>query len=212
MKPSGMKIVAMIVSTFMISFMRMLTLDRCRSIRLEATSRSISTMSISWNTWSAQSRRNGRVPAPMKATSSRSSWLITLAHRPERAAQLQQVALERVDARDVVGPGASTTSLLHRLERLAVALEHREVAVDQRVEQGVGQVVGALAADPPLVLAQPLAHRVEAVARRAPGRSRTKPGAEDQRQLLGPQPIVEMGHAEDDEQMALVGLRPWRAG
>ncbi len=103
------------------------------------------------------------------------------------------------------GSGCSTTCRSRSLERLAEVLEHREIAVDQGIEQSVGEIVGAERPHPRGVLTQPRAHRVEAVAG-ALLEGQDEVLADDQRQLLGPQAVVEVGHAQDDEQMLLVGL------
>ena len=47
-----MKMVAMTVSTFMISFIRFDTADMYSSTSPDAISRNVSTMSISWIVWS----------------------------------------------------------------------------------------------------------------------------------------------------------------
>jgi len=52
MNVNGMKIVAMIVSTFMISFMRVDTLERYRSTSSAVVSRNVSTMSMICTVWS----------------------------------------------------------------------------------------------------------------------------------------------------------------
>ena len=52
MKVSGMKIVAITVSTFMISFIRFDIEDIYSSTSPAAISRNVSTMSISWTKWS----------------------------------------------------------------------------------------------------------------------------------------------------------------
>ena len=179
-----MKIVAMKVSSFMISLVRRLTLERCRSIRPQATSRSTSSMSISWNTWSAA------VPQVDPGGRADEGGLVAqkvahdLAHRPERAAQFEQIALEAVDADDEFRVGLLHDLALQSLERLAEVLEHRKIAVDQSIQQRVGQKVGAQGAHPRVVLTQPRAHRVEAVAG-ALLEGEDEVLADDQGQLLG---------------------------
>jgi len=75
-----------------------------------------------------------------------------------------------VDVLHRIGERALDDPVLYVLKAVAVRVEDREVAVDQGIQQRVGEVVAAEATNALATGSDPLAHRLEAVAPSAPGR------------------------------------------
>ncbi len=96
----------------------------------------------------------------------------------------------------------SVNVLLLVFNPLTVRLEHGKIAVDDRVDNRVCQIVGPQAADVPRLLPQPLAHRIEAVARRLLKREHEILPQENA-DLFVPQPLSHYHHAGDNEQPLL---------
>ena len=109
-------------------------------------------------------------------------------------------------------PGGRGGLELEIVEPLAERLQQRVEAVDHRVEQRVGEVVGALAADHPAPAPDAVAHRLEDVARRVLLHGEHEVLAEDDAELeaLHGPPVVDVDHAGDDDLVVRVdvGLGP----
>ncbi len=111
-----------------------------------------------------------------------------LARGPDRAAQVQEVALEHVDVVDQARTGASERRALEHLERVGKLFEHVEVVVDDQVDDGVGEVVGAQGPGAPLAGREAIAQSAEHVARPLLEGDDDRAG-ENERELL----VVECG-------------------
>ena len=120
---------------------------------------------------------------------------------PDRLAQPDHVPLEAVDVVEELPAGLVDERVLDAVDLLAELLEDEEIVVDDRVDDGVGQVVGAEGPDAALAAPDPLADRAEAV----PGRLLERDDvvrAEDQAELVGrdvPPVRVALDHPQDDE-------------
>src|SRR5262245_46141850 len=104
--------------------------------------------------------------------------------RPDGAAQRQQVALDLVDAGDRLAAGAGENRILVVLQALAVLLQDREVAVDDRVQQRVGQVIEAGLADAAALLPDAFSDDIEAISRPPLLEGQDKVPAEKEVELL----------------------------
>ncbi len=92
-------------------------------------------------------------------------WLSGAARRP---AELEQVRPRLVDpVREPRGLPLADLGV-EVVKPVPERLDDREVTVDHGVDEGIQQMVGPRAADPPVVPAEPLADRLQAV---SPGRS-----------------------------------------
>src|SRR5690606_27880315 len=96
--------------------------------------------------------------------------------------------------------GPAVDLLLDPVQLTAVRLDDREVMIDDRIDQGVGQEVGTGGADAAAVLAQPLPNRLQAVAG-AFLKGYDIIAAEKDGDLLVFEPAGERDHAGDDEQV-----------
>ena len=147
----------------------------------------------------ARARRDaGRVLAQQRAQH--------LALRPERTPDLQELAPQPLDLHDPRRLGPRDYLLLQRLELLAVAFQEREVAVDQGVDQRIGQVVDATAAHRALGAPQAFPHGVEAVAWALLEGEHEVPAKQD-RELLGNQSLGPIRQPQYDEQVIVVALQ-----
>ena len=87
-----------------------------------------------------------------------------LAHGRYGPPHRQQIAFELVDFRDRFRCRRFDNLTLERLTVIAELIEGRIIAVDDGVDQTVGQVVGAHGADPAPALAYAFSNRIEAIA------------------------------------------------
>ncbi len=90
--------------------------------------------------------------------------------------------------------------------RSAKGLEHGKVPVDHRVEQQVGQIVGARAADAAASQADGFPHRIEHVAIRPLLHGEDPVGTNEDADLLLLDLVLAADHAEDDEEVRVVAL------
>jgi hypothetical protein len=95
--------------------------------------------------------------------------------------------------------------LFEPVDPLAVALEDREVGIDQGVDQRVGEVVDPLASHPAVGVAEAATHGIETLARTL-AEGDHEGVAEHDRELLRDQPPPETWQTQHHEQVTLVDV------
>ena len=128
-----------------------------------------------------------------------------LALRPDRPPYRNQVALEPVNAFDIVRVRLGHDLFLDDIELFSDCLQHREIGVGYGIQQGIGQIIGALRPDPAALCPQSVANRLEAVSGSFL-KGDDNVAAEKQADLFRAQMPVGMRHTAHDEQMILVFL------
>ena len=212
MKLSGMKIVAMIVSVFMISFMRLLTR---RQIEVADVAADVAVrfhqVDQLHRVVVAIAEEQPRLIADERRVLDRNSRIASRSGQMARR-NISSSRLTTCSSANGGLPFAGRRPIVEVVEPIADVFQHRKVGVDHRVDQPIRQVVGLrFLPHHALLVPQPVPHQVEAIARPFLERDHVVL-AEDEAELLGELILALRPASAPRSRRCCRTDRPWPAG